>query len=117
MVRQAHTFEKDNYQNLSMNTHDQKEYSGAYPHAYANVETRDDAVFFAKNAIDSKFGNLLMARIHLLLGELTKKEAQLTIDFGRPVETDWIRLLFRADYPHDSYWEEVTLAFQMVRNE
>ena len=52
-----------------------------------------------------------MARIHLLLGELTKKEAQLTIDFGRPVETDWIRLLFRADYPHDSYWEEVTLAF------
>ena len=40
-----------------------------------------------------------------------QKEAQLTIDFGRPVETDWIRLLFRADYPHDSYWEEVTLAF------
>ncbi|MGC3124492.1 hypothetical protein ACPTJE_17910, partial [Enterococcus faecalis] len=44
MVRHAHTFEKDNYQNLSMNTLDQKEYTGAYPHAYANVETRDDAV-------------------------------------------------------------------------
>ena len=112
MVRQAHTFEKDNYQNLSMNTHDQKEYSGAYPHAYANVETRDDAVFFAKNAIDSKFGNLSHGSYPFASwGINQKKEAQLTIDFGRPVETDWIRLLFRADYPHDSYWEEVTLAF------
>ena len=117
MVRQAHTFEKDNYQNLSMNTHDQKEYSGAYPHAYANVETRDDAVSLRKMRLILSLVTFLMARIHLLLGELTKKEAQLTIDFGRPVETDWIRLLFRADYPHDSYWEEVTLAFQMVRNE
>ena len=33
---------------------------------------RETMLFLCENAIDSKFGNLLMARIHLL-GELTKK--------------------------------------------
>ncbi|OJG97542.1 hypothetical protein RV18_GL000823 [Enterococcus termitis] len=112
MVRQAHDFEIENYQNVSFNSHDQKEQSGAYPHAYANVETRDDAVFFAKNAIDGKYGNESHGSYPFASWGINQQaDAALTIDFGRRVEIDWIRLLFRADYPHDSYWTEVTLAF------
>lgn len=112
MVRQAHAFEIEAYQNLTFNSHDQKEFSGAYPHAHANVETRDDAVFFAKNAIDGKFGNLSHGSYPFASWGINQQtDAALTIDFGRMVEIDWVRLLFRADYPHDSYWTEVTLAF------
>lgn len=112
MVRKAHDFEIKNYQNLSFNSHDQKASSGAYPHASANVETRDDAVFFAKNAIDGKYGNLSHGSYPFASwGINQQKDAALTIEFGRKVEIDWIRLLFRGDYPHDSYWTEVTLEF------
>ncbi|GGC97395.1 hypothetical protein [Enterococcus wangshanyuanii] len=112
MVRQAHVFEIEAYQNLTFNSHDQKEFSSAYPHAHANVETRDDAVFFAKNAIDGKFGNLSHGSYPFASWGINQQaDAALTIDFGRMVEIDWVRLLFRADYPHDSYWTEVTLAF------
>ncbi|MGL4694480.1 hypothetical protein [Enterococcus larvae] len=112
MVRKAYDFEIESYQNLSVNTHDQKEASGAYPHASANVETRGEAVFFAKNAIDGKLGNLSHGSYPFASwGINQQKDAALTITFGRKVKVDWVRLLFRADYPHDSYWTEVTLAF------
>ena len=32
-------------------------------------------------------------------------------DFGRPVELDKIRLMVRADFPHDSYWKKVDVEF------
>lgn len=112
VVRKAYDFEIEGYQNLSINTHDQKEASGVFPHAYANVETRGEAVFFAKNAIDGKFGNLSHGSYPFASwGINQQRDAALTIDFGRTVAVDWVRLLFRADYPHDSYWTEVTLAF------
>lgn len=112
MVRKAHEFEVAGYQNLSANSHDQKEASGVFPHAHANVETRGEAVFFAKNAIDGKFGHLSHGSYPFASwGINQQKDAALTIDFGRKVKVDWVRLLFRADYPHDSYWTEVTLKF------
>ncbi|WP_321388047.1 hypothetical protein [uncultured Enterococcus sp.] len=112
MVRKAHNFEVNNYQNLAVNSHDQKEASGVFPHAYANVETRGEAVFFAKNAIDGKLGNLSHGSYPFASwGINQQKDAALTIDFGRKVEIDWVRVLFRADYPHDSYWTEITLVF------
>ena len=112
MVRKAFDFEITNYQNLSFNPHDQKMLSGAYPHAKANVETRDDAVFFAKNAIDGKYGNLSHGSYPFASWGINQQaDAALTIDFGRKVAIDWIRLLFRADYPHDSYWTKVTFEF------
>lgn len=112
MVRKAYDFEINHYQNLSINPHDQKEDTYAYPHATANVETRDDVVFFAKNAIDGKYGNLSHGSYpYNSWGINQQAEATLTIEFGRVVEVDWIRLLFRADYPHDSHWKEVTLCF------
>jgi hypothetical protein len=32
-------------------------------------------------------------------------------DFGRTVEIDKVVLTLRADFPHDNYWERVTLTF------
>lgn len=112
MVRQAHDFEIENYQNLSFNSHDQKDATGAYPHASANVETREDAVFFAKNAIDGKFSNLSHGSYPFSSWGINQQaDAALTIDFGRTVKVDRVRLLYRSDYPHDSYWTEATLVF------
>ena len=56
-VRVATKEELAAYRNVALNPHDQKEFLGAYPHAHANVETRDDATFFACNAIDGIFAN------------------------------------------------------------
>lgn len=47
-ARKAYPFEISNYQNISFNAHDQKENTGVYPHASANVETRDESVFLRK---------------------------------------------------------------------
>ena len=112
MVRYAYPFEIKNYQNLTFNAYDQKEFTGAYPHAYANVETRDETVFFAKNAIDGRYGNLSHGSYPFASWGINQmSEAALTIDFGRLVVLDWVQLFFRSDYPHDSYWDEVTVAF------
>lgn len=112
MIRKAHDFEISRYQNLTANTHDQKNFSGAFPHAKANVETRDEAVFFAKNAIDGKYANRSHGSYPFASWGINQQaNAELRIEFGRLVEIDWVRLLFRGDYPHDSYWQTVTLAF------
>lgn len=111
-VRKAYPFEITNYQNLSLNSHDQKQFSGAYPHSKANVETRDEAVFFSKNAIDGKYGNVSHGSYPFgSWGINQQQDAELTLDFGREILTDTIQLMFRGDYPHDSFWTEVTLVF------
>lgn len=112
MVRKAYEFEKKNYQNLTFNAYDQKEFKGAYPHAYANVETRNEAVFFAKNAIDGKYANLSHGSYPFASwGINQQKNAMLTIDFGREVTIDCLQVFFRGDYPHDSYWESIAIEF------
>jgi hypothetical protein len=116
MVRKAHHFEIRNYQNLSFNAHDQPQETGVYPHAIANVETRNEAVFFACNGIDGKLGNQSHGSYPFASWGINQQEdAELTIKFGRLVEVDWIRLLFRGDYPHDSFWTEVTFELGSVQ--
>ncbi|MBP1042496.1 hypothetical protein I6N95_15865 [Vagococcus sp. BWB3-3] len=100
------------YRNLALNAHDQKEASGAYPHAFANVETRNDSTFFARNAIDGCLANDSHGSYpYQSWGINQQTNAQITIDFGRHILTDKIALVLRGDYPHDSYWERVTLEF------
>lgn len=100
------------YRNLALNPHDQKEPSGAYPHAYANVETRDDATFFARNAIDGMIANHHHGSFPYQSWGINKQaDAAITIDFGRFVVIDKINLVLRADYPHDSFWTSVTVKF------
>lgn len=100
------------YRNLALNPHDQKEWSGAFPHAYANVETRNDSTFFARNAIDGMIANENHGSFpYQSWGINQKEDAQITIDFGRLVRIDKIALVLRGDYPHDSYWTQMTIAF------
>jgi len=111
-VRVAKNDEINQYRNLAFNPHDQKEASSAYPHAYANVETRNDSTFFAKNAINGIYANHSHGSYpYQSWGINQKPDAELTIDFGRKVKIDGVGLVLRADFPHDSYWEEVTLKF------
>lgn len=115
-VRKAHDFEISQYQNLTINTHDQKEDSEAYPHAFANVETRDDSTFFAKNAIDGKIANVSHGSYPFQSWGINQQDdAELTIDFGREVELDKIGVVLRGDYPHDSYWTQISITFSNGR--
>ncbi|KRN58448.1 discoidin domain-containing protein [Limosilactobacillus secaliphilus] len=111
-VRYADPWEIHAYRNWALNTHDQVTDSGAYPHASANVETRGEAVFFAKNAIDGKLANHSHGGYPFdSWGINSQDDAAIKVDFGRPVLIDRLRLLFRADFPHDNYWKKVSVRF------
>jgi hypothetical protein len=111
-ARLATKAEIDRYQNLALNAHDQNQTSGAYPHAVANVETRNDATFFAQNAIDGCKANLMHGSYPFQSwGINQQKDAQLTVEFGRAVKLDKLVLTLRADFPHDSFWTSVTVIF------
>lgn len=98
------------YRNLAKNPHDQKDDSKGYPHAYANVETRNDSTFFARNAIDGIVANENHGSYpYQSWGINQRADAQITIDFVREVLIDKVALVLRGDYPHDSYWTRVTL--------
>ncbi|PAE12235.1 hypothetical protein CHI02_10410 [Niallia circulans] len=111
-VKMATAQDIEGYRNLALNSHDQKEWSGAFPHAYANVETRNDSTFFARNAIDGMIANENHGSFpYQSWGINQQKDAQITVDFGREVRIDKIALVLRGDYPHDSYWTQMTIAF------
>ena len=98
------------YRNLAVNPLDRRFDSTVFPHASANVETRDESVFFARNVIDGLHyakGHGLWPYISWGIG--TRADACLTLDFGREVEIDKVVLYLRADFPHDAYWTQGTL--------
>ncbi|WP_300120990.1 hypothetical protein [uncultured Enterococcus sp.] len=111
-VRKAYDFEIEQYKNLTYNPHDQEQDSGAFPHASANVETRGESVFFAKNTIDGSYTSLGHGKYPFQSWGINQQaDAQLTIDFGRKVKINRCHLVLRADFPHDSYWTQATLVF------
>ncbi|MDR0885553.1 MAG: hypothetical protein LBN22_04185 [Clostridiales Family XIII bacterium] len=111
-VRYAKDFEILAYRNLSYNPHDLKDENGAYPHASANVETRNDATFFACNVLDGIYANKSHGSYpYHSWGVNMEVNAELVIDFGRDVEVDAAEITIRADFPHDSYWTDVTIEF------
>ncbi len=100
------------YRNLALNVCDQHGDTYCYPHAFANVETRGEAVFAARNAIDGVCENRSHgAWPYQSWGINRRDDAEMTVDFGREVETDKIVLCTRADFPHDNWWKQVTLTF------
>lgn len=98
------------YRNVALNPVDQRGDVECYPHATANVETRGEAVFAARNVIDGM-------RLNDSHGEWpfqswgigARTDAYLTVDFGRPVVIDAMALTLRADFPHDAYWTQATV--------
>ncbi len=98
--------------NLTFNPHDQRGTIGMYPHVTANVETRNESLFEARNVIDGIFTNANHYPYpYHSWGINEDPNAELTVEFGVPVNIDSVILTLRADYPHDSYWTKATIEF------
>ena len=70
------------------------------------------AVFAARNAIGGVLANWSHGEWpYQSWGINRDPNAELRLDFSRPVLVDEIRLTLRADFPHDSWWEEATVEF------
>lgn len=100
------------YRNLAENVIDHHGDNGCYPHACANVETRGEAVFAARNAIDGITENHSHGEWPYQSWGINRQEdAQITLSFGRSVEIDKMELFTRADFPHDNWWIKGTFQF------
>jgi hypothetical protein len=98
--------------NLALNPYDDHGADQSFPHAFANVETRGEAVFAARNAIDGEKANTDHGHWPFTSWGINRDpEATLTIDFGREVTIDEVVFYLRADFPHDAWWERVSLTF------
>ena len=91
--------------NLSCNPADLRGDTDFFPHCTANVETRNEACFCARNVIDG-------IRLNTFHGEWpfqswgigAREDAWCRLDLGRPVIAEKMALTLRADFPHDAYW-------------
>ena len=111
-ARLAEPWEIATRRNLAFNPYDEHGDTGFFPHASANVETRGEAVFAARNAIDGIFENSSHGEYpYQSWGINRDPNAELHLDFGRPVVLDELRLTLRGDYPHDNYWTCATVEF------
>ncbi len=100
------------YRNLALNPADQRLDMPCFPHATANVETRGEATFAARNAIDGVRANLSHGSWpYQSWGINRQDDAVLKVAFGRKVRTDKVVLYTRSDFPHDNWWVKVTLKF------
>lgn len=111
-VREAAKEEISAYRNLARNRYDQHGNTGYYPHATANVETRGEAVFAARNAIDGIKANDYHGEWpYGSWGINRNPDAVIRVDFGRSIVADKLAVYLRADFPHDSWWEQMTVRF------
>ncbi len=91
--------------NLALNPADLRGETDFFPHCTANVETRNEACFCARNVIDG-------IRLNTFHGEWpfqswgigAREDAWCELDFGREVLAERMALTLRADFPHDAYW-------------
>jgi hypothetical protein len=98
--------------NLAFNPFDHHDNATLFPHAKANVETRGEAVFAARNAIDGEKANTDHGFWpYTSWGINQDPAAALTLAFGRPVRIDQVTLYLRADFPHDAWWNEASMTF------
>jgi hypothetical protein len=100
------------YRNLSENPLDRRGETTYYPHCTATAETRNEAVFAARNTIDGVIEpSCHGAWPYQSWGNNEDPHAELMLEFGRPVCIDRVHINLRADFAHDSYWEEGCLLF------
>ncbi len=100
----------NSYRNLARNPADQRGDVTCYPHATANVETRNESVFCARNTIDGE--HIACGHGEWPFGSWgigARTDAEMTLDFGREVEVNKMILYLRADFPHDAYWIQGTV--------
>ena len=76
-----------------------------FPHCTANVETRNESVFAARNVIDGLRHNTFHGEWPFeSWGIGAREDAWCRLDFGREVVAERMALTLRADFPHDAYW-------------
>lgn len=79
--------------------------TGFFPHCTANVETRNESVFAARNVIDGlRFNTSHGEWPYESWGIGAREDAWCLLDFGREVTVQSMALTLRADFPHDAYW-------------
>ena len=112
-AREAERCEIESRKNLALNCHDTTSAKDAcFPHASANIETRGESVFAARNAIDGNTENRSHGNWpYESWGINRDPNADLTLEFGRAVKMDKLVLVTRADFPHDNYWQHATVSF------
>lgn len=100
------------YRNLAFNPLDSHDNSALFPHASANVETRGEAVFAARNVIDGCYANTSHGPWpYQSWGINRDPDAELLLEFGRNVIIDSLVFTLRADFPHDNWWKRCTVTF------
>lgn len=98
--------------NIAMNSSDFADNKKTFPHAHANLVTRNDPVFEAKNAIDGICENIGHGPYPYHSWAAGAREDMVyTIDFGCEVEVGKIVFYLRADFPHDTYWKSLNVKF------
>lgn len=111
-ARRALPEETAQRRNLALNPYAVHAAGGPFPRADANVETRGEAVFAAKNAIDGITANAGHGPWpYTSWGINRDPSAAMTVSFGRPVQIDEAVVFLRADFPHDAWWESAVLHF------
>lgn len=111
-ARAAGTEEAALRRNLALNPYDGNGTAGIYPHASSNAQTRGEAIFAPRNAIDGIAASERHGFYPYQNWGINKDpNAALQIAFGAPVDLDTLILTLRADFPHDSYWTEGQVAF------
>ena len=111
-ARQASPLETGAYRNLALNPLDSHDNKGFFPHVSANVETRGESVFAARNAIDGCFANSGHGPWPYQSWGINRDPgAELLLDFGREVRVDRLVFTLRADFPHDNWWKRCSVWF------
>ena len=91
--------------NIACNPSDLRGDTDFYPHCTANVETRGESSFAARNVIDGvRISNHHGVWPFQSWGIGAREDAWCLLEFGREVEIDAMDLTLRADFPHDAYW-------------
>ena len=91
--------------NVAGNPADLRGGTDFYPHMTANVETRNEACFCARNVIDGlRFNTYHGEWPYQSWGIGAREDAWCLMDLGRPVLAESMALTLRADFPHDAYW-------------
>ena len=110
IVRQMTDEEIHQVRCISRNPADLRGHTDFFPHCTANVETRDEACFAARNVIDGYLFNQGHGEWPWQSwGIGIRQDACCRIDFGREVEASCVALVLRADFPHDAWWQRVRL--------
>ena len=109
-ARPAHAEEIACPRNLARNVYDCHGNAACFPHAKANVETRGESVFAARNAIDGVVYPWCHGHYPFQSWGINRDpNACCTLEFGRPVKAGMLALTTRADFPHDAWWTSARL--------